>query len=118
MEREYCRQEETQRPWPFRMLCKPVDGTADHPFFRLKNFQLNHHDGIQFPDSCMASVNYFNPKWKGLRRIKNVVVVMEYAPDASATVLRLRTKEDMDVHLSERQEEAPFVYVLCYSGKP
>lgn len=75
VDREYSRQEETQRPWPFSMLSRPIEGTSEHPFYPLRNFKLCHHDALDFAKSLYLSTNYFNPNWTGLRRIKNVVMV-------------------------------------------
>ena len=74
VDREYSRQEEIQRPWPFSVLSKPLGG-ADHPFYALKDFKLRHHDALEFSPSLLVSSNYFNPNWTGLRRLKNVIMV-------------------------------------------
>ena len=79
VDREYSRQEELQRPWPFSILSKPLNGESykkeDHPFYPLHDFKLRHHEPLLFPDGVYLSSNYFNPNWTGLRRVKNVVVV-------------------------------------------
>lgn len=77
VEREYSRQEESQRPWPFSVLAKDIAqvSSSDHPFYALKHFQLRHHEPLQFFDTLHVSTNYFNPSWIGLRRVKNVVMV-------------------------------------------
>lgn len=74
VDREYSRQEEVQRPWPFSMLAKPIE-TEEHPFYLLKDFKLRHQEPLEFSDGLYLSTNYFNPKWTGLRRVKNVVMV-------------------------------------------
>jgi thiol-disulfide isomerase/thioredoxin len=108
VEREYSRQEETQRPWPFRILSHKVkeEDSEDHPFYHLKNFQLKHHEPLSFPDHLFASCNYFNLKWTGLRRVKNVVMVLEYAPSTNSTDLRLKRSEEHTVQLSPAQQSA------------
>ena len=82
VDREYSRQEETQRPWPFSVLSRPVptysaldSASAAYPFYHLREFKLRHQDSLCFPDQLMLSSNYFNLNWSGLRRIKNVVMV-------------------------------------------
>lgn len=75
VDREYSRQEETQRPWPFSVLAKPFIPSDSHPFYYLKDFKLRHHDPLNFPEAVLLSNNYFNQTWKGLRRVKNVVMV-------------------------------------------
>ena len=79
VEREYSRQEEHQRPWPFSVLARDISENAGsnnwHPFYPLKDFKLRHHEPLAFSDTLYLSSNYFNPKWSGLRRVKNVVMV-------------------------------------------
>ena len=77
VDREYSRQEEVQRPWPFRMLSEIAPNTISdaHPFYPLKEFKLRHQEPLAFDSSLFLSSNFFNPNWTGLRRIKNVVMV-------------------------------------------
>lgn len=105
VDREYSRQEEFQKPWQFSLLSKPFDSVAEHPFYFLKDFKLRHQEPFEFPDFLMLSSNYFNPKWNGLRRIKNVIMVLEYAPSTAPDRLRLRTTDELRVVLSEDQEQ-------------
>ena len=84
VDREFSRQEEVQRPWAFGTLAQPLPVLSsmtmppDHPFYRLRDFKLRHHEPLEFPDSLLVSSNYFNPNWTGLRRVKNVVMVSIY----------------------------------------
>jgi hypothetical protein len=109
VDREFSRQEEVQRPWAFNTLAQPLPVLStmtmppDHPFYRLKDFKLRHHEPLEFPDSLLVSSNYFNPNWTGLRRVKNVVMVLEFAPSSLPADLRLRTREEEHVKLSEAQ---------------
>jgi hypothetical protein len=134
VDREYSRQEEKQRPWPFSVLrhdlkscldandkgkVKGMAGSSgsntlpfDHPFYRLRDFKLRHQEPLPFPDCVHLSSNYFNPNWTGLRRAKNVIVVMEYVPSTSPSRLKLLTVEEhkqrhdlQEAELSERQRE-------------
>jgi hypothetical protein len=75
VDREYSRQEEVQRPWPFTMLSRPISTTEEHPFYSLSDFKLRHQEPLEFSDGLYVSTNYFNPKWTGLRRVKNVIMV-------------------------------------------
>jgi hypothetical protein len=110
VEREYSRQEESQRPWPFYLLARPMEtalkNREDFPFYPLKDFKLRHHEPLPFPDMMHLSTNYFNPAWTGLRRLKNVVMVMEYAPSVAADKLRLLTAEECLRELTAEQEQA------------
>lgn len=109
VDREYSRQEELQRPWPFSILSRPLNAESykkdDHPFYPLHDFKLRHHEPLGFPEGLYLSSNYFNPNWTGLRRVKNVVVVMEYAPSIAPDVLRLENSEEARVSLTKQQEE-------------
>eukprot|EP01038_Epipyxis_sp_PR26KG_P004031 gene4031-5768_t len=109
VDREFSRQEEVQRPWPFSMLAKPLVNKSvvpDHPFYPMKDFKLRHHEPLEFPENLYISSNYFNPNWTGLRRVKNVVMVLEYSPSTTPEFLRLKSKEDFHVQLSESQNIA------------
>ena len=89
VEREYSRNEEAPRPWPLRWLLERP-GDEEHPFYPLSKFALRHHEGLEFPSQLLLSRNYFRREWTGLRRLKNVVMVMEWAPDGG----RLRHPRD------------------------
>jgi hypothetical protein len=112
VDREFSRQEEVQRPWAFSTLAQPLPQLSvlamppDHPFYRLRDFKLRHHEPLEFPDSLLVSSNYFNPNWTGLRRVKNVVMVLEFAPSSASTELRLRTQAEEHVKLTDQQLEA------------
>jgi hypothetical protein len=112
VDREFSRQEEVQRPWAFSTLAQPLPQLSvlamppDHPFYRLRDFKLRHHEPLEFPDSLLVSSNYFNPNWTGLRRVKNVVMVLEFAPSSDSTELRLRTQAEEHVKLTDQQLEA------------
>ena len=111
VDREYSRQEEIQRPWPFSVLAKPVEMSSggpdsEHPFYPLRDFKLRHQEPLEFPDSLLVSSNYFNPTWTGLRRVKNVVMVMEYAPSTSSAFLHLKSFEGNNKKLTADQEAA------------
>ena len=105
VDREYSRQEEFQKPWFFSVLSQPFDSIAEHPFYFLKDFKLRHQEPFEFSDFLMLSSNYFNPKWTGLRRLKNVIMVLEYAPSTAPDRLRMRTTDELRIALSEAQEE-------------
>ena len=101
VEREYSRNEEKPSPWPLASLARRAaaadelaDGDdGDHPFYPLAAFRLRHHEPLAFPRALLCSRNYYRRSWGGLRRCKNVVVVLEWAPDAHAGE-RLRTRAE------------------------
>ncbi len=70
--RRYSFEEEVQRPWSFSLLTKSMAASADHPFYPLKDFKLLNQEPLAVHDSVLLFTNNFNPKWNGLRRVKNV----------------------------------------------
>ena len=72
----YSREEEAPEPWPFSSL--GLGEVALPDFYCLSSFQLYKRRALAFPDFLMASRNYFNPMWSGARRIKNVVMVLDW----------------------------------------
>jgi len=54
----------------------------DHPFYSMRDFRLRHQDPLVFPLPLHLSRNYFDPNWTGLRRVKNVVMLLEWAPSS------------------------------------
>ena len=102
VDREYSRQEEKQKPWPLTALArrgggekgggKGDPGGDEYPFYPLRDFKLRHQEPLDFPPSLKLSRNYFNPEWRGLRRVKNVIMVLEFAP--SVKEVRLLTAEE------------------------
>ena len=51
--------------------------------YPLREFHLKEQAALAFPHYLGVSNNFYNPNWRGLRRLKNVVVVMEWAPSAA-----------------------------------
>eukprot|EP01052_Picozoa_sp_SAG31_P026051 SAG31_NODE_2332_length_5931_cov_3.826989_2_plen_1362_part_00 len=94
VDREYSRNQEAPSPWPLFALLKPPPLTGgddddedesldakDSPFYQLRRFKLRHQESLKMPSQLLCSRNYFNPAWAGLRRIKNVIMVLEWAPE-------------------------------------
>jgi hypothetical protein len=96
VDREYSRHSEEPKPWALSLLGEhPSQAEGQHhPFYSLSDFKLRHHQPLPFPHALKLSSNYFNPAWGGLRRIKNVIVVMEWTPDSDPENLRLLTDEE------------------------
>eukprot|EP01043_Picozoa_sp_COSAG02_P048197 COSAG02_NODE_4712_length_5068_cov_56.652797_1_plen_771_part_10 len=125
VDREYSRNQEAPKPWPLSALLKappfaPDDSGEEHsdahdcPFYRLRRFKLRHEDSLHMPDQLLCSRNYFDPQWSGLRRIKNVIMILEWAPERPCVPVekanahdhigegfRLRTPEE---HIAEAPE--------------
>eukprot|EP01012_Entosiphon_sulcatum_P007139 TRINITY_DN13559_c0_g1_i1.p1 TRINITY_DN13559_c0_g1~~TRINITY_DN13559_c0_g1_i1.p1 ORF type:complete len:4669 (-),score=764.85 TRINITY_DN13559_c0_g1_i1:3029-17035(-) len=73
----YSRDEEAPVPWAFETLRSTETASQ---FYPLHKFHLYKRRALSFPEYLMASTNYFNPRWSGHRRIKNVIVSMEWVP--------------------------------------
>mgnify|MGYP003948662503 FL=1 len=103
VDRAYERTEESSRSWPISLLSRAPtpgglssqsalvsDGGQEQQHqqqqqpeswsYRLSNFKMLYQKPLEFPNYLRLSYNYFNPKWRGLRRLKNVVMVMEWLP--------------------------------------
>jgi len=101
VEREYSRHQERPSPWSVSWLgCQPAGARKGgptneaeelHPFYGLADFHLLHQVPLPFPPALHLSRNYFNPDWSGLRRLKNVVCLLEWCPSTDPGELRLIT---------------------------
>ena len=85
--------EEYPRTWPLADLSKPpmVDTQG---FFAAKEFVVhrtflndNKKGGLAFPPHTQLSSDHTHPRWRftSHRRLKNVIVVMEWLPSVDAT---------------------------------
>lgn len=102
---------ERPKPWPVSML--GMDAPKDlysnpegHPFFPLKNFSLLTHRPLPFPSPLLLSRNYYNPAWTGLRRLKNVIILLEWTPDKGSLALISDSEHAAAATVSVRQEAA------------
>eukprot|EP00457_Paulinella_chromatophora_P000019 gb/GEZN01000019.1/.p1 GENE.gb/GEZN01000019.1/~~gb/GEZN01000019.1/.p1 ORF type:complete len:4425 (-),score=920.40 gb/GEZN01000019.1/:221-11590(-) len=99
VDREYSRMEESPRPWHISMLSRSpldlvnADNKDQHPFYPLSDFKLRYQEPLKFPGYLFLSRNYFNPDWSGLRRVKNVVMLLEWSEDVGA--MRVLTPGDV-----------------------
>ena len=89
---------------------KAAEGDDPHPFYGLRNFHLLYQVPLSFPPALHLSRNYFNPAWSGLRRLKNVVCLLEWCPDADASAVRLVTDDEhkAQVQLNDVQQATIF----------
>jgi Ca2+-binding EF-hand superfamily protein len=76
----YSREHEEPTPWLFNTL-KTSLSTRLPQFYPASEFKLYKRKPLYFPEYCMVSNNYFDCRWSGARRIKNVVIVLDWAPD-------------------------------------
>ena len=115
VEREYSRHQERPSPWPVTWLgsqpaCALAEAPASaheadnlHPFYGLTDFHLLHQIPLPFPPALHLSRNYFNPAWSGLRRLKNVVCLLEWSPNTDPSHLRLTKDAEHLVQLTDSQ---------------
>lgn len=86
----YSRENDEQIPWNFESLAtevftKEIDGSlkpVGHPtqFYAASEFKLVKRNPLNFPHHMLISNNYFDPRWSGARRIKNVVMILDWIP--------------------------------------
>jgi hypothetical protein len=94
----YSREDEAPVPWDFATLADPI---ACEQFYAGEKLKLFKRKALALPGYVQFSSNYFNPKWSGERRLKNVVMVMEWVPSMAA-----RSPIVRDEALTEAQDEA------------
>eukprot|EP00457_Paulinella_chromatophora_P000002 gb/GEZN01000002.1/.p1 GENE.gb/GEZN01000002.1/~~gb/GEZN01000002.1/.p1 ORF type:complete len:6816 (+),score=1425.09 gb/GEZN01000002.1/:114-20561(+) len=113
VDREYSRVEESPKPWHVSMLKRgPHDDLRnvkdEHPFYSLSQFKLRYQEPLKFPAYLYLSRNYFNPQWSGLRRVKNVVMLLEWTYDTGGLRLLAPGEEGSctSTSLTRVQDEA------------
>jgi hypothetical protein len=102
---------ERPKPWPVCMLDKDpptslMDNSEGHPFFPLKCFSLLMHPTLKFPSPLLLSRNYYNPTWTGLRRLKNIIVLVEWTPGTGRLALLSGPEHTAAAELASWQEAA------------
>ncbi len=76
------------------MLATSLSQSVDQ-FYPLSQFKLFKRSPLPFPDYTYCSSNYFNPLWSGARRIKNVVMILDWVPDPAAVSLISKSYEPL-----------------------
>jgi Ca2+-binding EF-hand superfamily protein len=108
----------------FNSLSTPaVDhSTTAQGFYPLAQFATHNRlfklpKPIKFPPTLLLSQNYFKTGWSfnTYRRIRNVIMVMDWVPDVSQSALRLREMHDMKVKTRTVHTESMFE-TLCTDG--
>ena len=84
---KYARDDEDPTPWNIEKLTYPPMGGAlgFYPTSQFSIFKnvIRSNDTLKFPEFLYVSKNHYNLQWtlsRTLRRLKNVIVVMEYEP--------------------------------------
>jgi hypothetical protein len=114
--RSFSRKDEGPVPWLFNSLSQSCSdfSTTTQNFYPLAKFATHNRllklpKPIHFPPTLLLSQNYFKTGWSfnTYRRIRNVIITMDWIPDSSAQSLRLRQMHDMQYQptLNEKQNE-------------
>ena len=116
---KYVRDDDMPRGWALDSLCLPPEfstaslaGTSEgstgtaQGFFPAARFEVYgdrrpaaSRGPLNWPDYCLLSSDHTSPRWRfeSHRRLKNIVVVMEWVPDArAAEAARRRQAADSD----------------------
>lgn len=121
----YSREQEEQTPWEFSSLVAPVSVTMSlhggaqqptgHPdqFYAASEFKLIKREPLNFPPQLLVSSNYFDLRWSGARRIKNVIMSLDYVPDLAKLMPRVESLEP----LSSLQENALVTALTLFSSQ-
>jgi len=88
----YTRDDEQANPWQISLLnSEPTCVAGEAPFYRFSAFSVRRSQPkLEFPPYLLCSDNWFRPRWIGLgdRRLKNVLVIMEWYPKSFGTRLQ------------------------------
>ncbi|KAL1524752.1 hypothetical protein AB1Y20_019635 [Prymnesium parvum] len=90
----YSRDGEAPTPWLFEEL-KHAHGPVD--FYRASAFKLHRRKPLRLctrsgdNEDVYISSNYFNPTLSGERRLRNVIMLMEWIPDRAKCTQHCRT---------------------------
>ena len=91
------REEEPPQPWPPAALAEPpsleaqgVYAAADFGVYDKRRKKADGVATLPFPDYVLLSRNHADREWaaKAPRRLRNVIVTMEWVPDAAALAAR------------------------------
>eukprot|EP00049_Salpingoeca_infusionum_P014496 m.271712 g.271712 ORF g.271712 m.271712 type:complete len:4223 (+) comp15683_c19_seq1:207-12875(+) len=89
----YTRDDEQHNPWKVSLLSQipSLKLGGDEPFYAFRDFHVSESQPkLMFPEDLLLTDNFFRPRWIGVgdRRLKNVSLVMEWVPNASADVIK------------------------------
>jgi hypothetical protein len=102
--RKYVRDSEKSNPWPLEALSS--NSSIDDVFYPASEFSVMDSRGarvkpLPFPKYMLVSRNYYRKKWfDSYRRLKNVIVVMEWIPDTNKLQV---SAEDMAALMADQE---------------
>jgi hypothetical protein len=116
--RSYSRDGEDPKPWPLEALAQPPSLEAQGFYPASKLSVKTWHSStapLAFPSYCLISGNHLNTSWsmKTYRRLKNVMVIMEWIPAQSALAL---TAEERPLSENLQQKLAKTFKMLDSDG--
>ena len=93
VELDYSREDEAPTPWRFADL-RHLSGPEGNFFYNASQFKLHRGTSLLMPSRAMGvgghksigvedlrmSTNYFNRRWSGDRRLRNLAMVLEWVP--------------------------------------
>jgi hypothetical protein len=122
-DQQYSREHEEPKPWPFARLqtpdamlsqfVDPADLAGAPPMYRAKEFRLFARQPIQFPDSMLVSTNYFDKRWSGQRRVKNVIMSLDWVPQRT----KLAPRANPEAHAPTETSEVRTLKALSSDGE-
>jgi hypothetical protein len=79
----YSKEDQATRPWLLSRL-QQAPAEASHGFYKARQLTTPPliHDTLEFPESLLVSANHTRRDWREAHRLKNVVMLMEYVPEA------------------------------------
>lgn len=88
IKQKYVRDDEDPVPWDIEKLALPPYASNQLGYYPLSTFSIfkniiRSNDVLKFPEFMWVSKNHYNLQWtldRTLRRLKNVIVVMEWEP--------------------------------------
>eukprot|EP01083_Nonionella_stella_P030773 84290_1 len=89
----YSREQEEPTPWLFTTL---KEQSLPEQFYPAKEFKLYKREPVRFPDYIHVSNNYFDKRWSGARRLKNVIMVMEVVPSLGKLCKMISTTPEIE----------------------
>ncbi|GAB5371987.1 hypothetical protein AAMO2058_001626900 [Amorphochlora amoebiformis] len=99
----YTNDRDDDRFWPIERL-KSLE--ASEQFYPCNNFALYGQKSLKFTKDLLVSNNYFDKTWKGDRRLKNVVMVLEWIPDATQIRISNLTEHKLTEDQKNQLEKA------------
>ena len=118
VKQKYSREDEESVSWDIEMLKTDPMKSKELGFYKMNNFAvfknlIRPNEVLKFPEFLLVSKNHFRLEWmlrRTMRRLKNVVVVMEWSPAA----LQLNLSVGFQKPSEETVLTAMGTFVICF----